>query len=506
MLRSMLFGVTLVIPMNLAAQQHSGVDRAIRSITAEDVARRVGILANDSMRGRNTPSPELDQAAAWIGEEFGRMGLRPGGDDGGFIQRYTLRRVRLDTAASGVWGARGSALRFGRDAAVLNGASGPDGVEGHPILLTGAPTDPAQLQSLRIEGRIVIWVMPSNAGGAANFALNGLLSRGPGAIVLVTPRPDATFRQQLRRTGQTSLRTGWSSQRGPLIVEVREQGLARLLGEPGINPARAQSRTFESETLDDITLKVTAVSETVEETSAPNVVGILDGSDPLLKDEYLVFSAHMDHDGVRAPVNGDSIYNGADDNASGTVAIMELAEAFAHLTPRPRRSIIFLGVSGEEKGLWGSEYFAANPVAPIEQIVANVNADMVGRNWPDTIVVIGKEHSDLGETLNEVNAEHPELNMTAIDDIWPEENFYRRSDHFNFARRGVPILFFFNGTHDDYHRPSDHPELIDAEKESRIVKLMFYLGLEVAQRDARPQWDPASYATIVDAGVSDGGR
>ena len=112
----------------------------------------------------------------------------------------------------------------------------------------------------------------------------------------------------------------------------------------------------------------------------------------------------------------------------------------------------------------------------MEQIVANLNADMVGRNWPDTIVVIGKEHSDLGETLNRVNAAHPELGMTAIDDIWPEENFYGRSDHINFARRGVPILFFFNGTHPDYHRPSDQVEKIDAEKESRIVQLMLYLG------------------------------
>ncbi len=136
----------------------------------------------------------------------------------------------------------------------------------------------------------------------------------------------------------------------------------------------------------------------------------------------------------------------------------------------------------------------------MEQIVANLNADMIGRNWTDTIVVIGKEHSDLGETLNRVNAAHPELNMTAIDDIWPEENFYFRSDHFNFARRGVPVLFFFNGTHEDYHRPSDETSSIDAEKESRIVKLLFYLGLDIANRDRRPAWNPASYERIVEGG------
>jgi len=122
---------------------------------------------------------------------------------------------------------------------------------------------------------------------------------------------------------------------------------------------------------------------------------------------------------------------------------------------------------------------------------------MVGRNWKDTIVVIGKEHSDLGATLNRVGAAHPELNMQPIDDLWPQENFYGRSDHFNFARKGVPILFFFNGTHRDYHRPSDSVDKIDGEKESRIVKLVFYLGLDVANAANRPKWNPDSYKQIV---------
>jgi Zn-dependent M28 family amino/carboxypeptidase len=158
---------------------------------------------------------------------------------------------------------------------------------------------------------------------------------------------------------------------------------------------------------------------------------------------------------------------------------------------------VFLTGSGEERGLWGSGYFADHPTIPVEQIVANVNVDMVGRNWPDTVVVIGKEHSDLGETLNRVNAAHPELNMTAIDDIWPEQSFYSRSDHYNFARKGVPILFFFNGTHDDYHTVTDHPDKIDAEKESRIVKLLLYLGIDIANAAERPKWNPGSYERAV---------
>jgi Zn-dependent M28 family amino/carboxypeptidase len=229
------------------------------------------------------------------------------------------------------------------------------------------------------------------------------------------------------------------------------------------------------------------------------VAGILEGSDARLKDEYVVFSAHMDHLDVERPaVRGDSINNGADDNASGTTAVLELAEAFARLDPRPRRSMIFVTVSGEERGLWGSSAFTADPPVPMGQMVANVNLDMVGRNWKDSIVVIGRQHSDLGATLARVNAAHRELGMTAIDDLWPEERFFFRSDHYNFARLGVPALFFFNGVHEDYHKVSDEPAKIDAEKASRIVKLAFYLGLEVANAAQRPKWNPASYKQIVE--------
>jgi Zn-dependent M28 family amino/carboxypeptidase len=150
--------------------------------------------------------------------------------------------------------------------------------------------------------------------------------------------------------------------------------------------------------------------------------------------------------------------------------------------------------------VWGSAYFVDYPTVPLRDIVANLNLDMVGRNWKDTVSVIGKEHSDLGLTLNRVAAAHPALNMQPVGDLWPQEDFYRRSDHYNFARKGVPILFFFNGTHPDYHHVGDSPDKIDAEKESRIVKLVFYLGLEVANAAERPRWNPDSYKQIVQTG------
>ena len=131
------------------------------------------------------------------------------------------------------------------------------------------------------------------------------------------------------------------------------------------------------------------------------------------------------------------------------------------------------------------------------QVVANLNMDMVGRNWTDTIAVIGRQHSNLGAVLDRVAAAHPDLRMTPIDDIWPHENFYQRSDHYNFAVKGVPILFFFNGTHADYHQVSDHPDKIDADKEARLARLIFYLGHELAQAAEKPQWNPESYRSIV---------
>ncbi|MCK5650899.1 MAG: M28 family peptidase, partial [Gemmatimonadetes bacterium] len=182
------------------------------------------------------------------------------------------------------------------------------------------------------------------------------------------------------------------------------------------------------------------------------------------------------------------------------IGIVELAEAFAMMHPAPRRSLIFVAVSGEEKGLWGSQYFVENPPVPLEQMVADINIDMIGRNWTDTIVAIGMEHSDLGETMRRVGEAHPELNMEPIDDQWPEQGFYSRSDHINWARRGVPILFFFNGTHEDYHGVNDELERMDAEKAARITQLLFYLGLEIANADAAPQWNPDSYDEIVTIG------
>jgi len=157
-----------------------------------------------------------------------------------------------------------------------------------------------------------------------------------------------------------------------------------------------------------------------------------------------------------------------------------------------RRVAILIDTSGSMVMMDPQRY-----TVQLSQIVADLNIDMIGRNWKDTIVVIGKEHSDLGTTLDRVNRAHPELGMNAINDLWPEENFYFRSDHYNFARKGVPVLFFFNGTHPDYHGPDDEPDRIDAEKEARIVRLVYLITQDVGNAAQKPAWNPASYKKIV---------
>jgi hypothetical protein len=498
--------VALLVPTITNAQQpkthiSTSVVEAAHSITADDIRNRIEIIAHDSMRGRDTPSPELEVVAGYIGAQFRSFGLEAGSEDYGHVQHYPLQRVRLDLAASKIAVARGPIWHVGTEVVRHIGLTPESGVSGPTMVVSGRPDGQDALAGLPLAGAVVLVVTPLDQ--STNTVVSGVLRHDPAAVVLVTPRPDPRWNAILRSQDRERSAKGWErAPPGAPVLEVRDSTLGPLLEAHGFDLAAARRRgdaPITATPLPGIALTITLNDRIVSEFTAPNVVGILEGSDPVLRDEYIVFSAHMDHVGVRRAVRGDSIYNGADDDASGTAAVIELAQAFAQLDARPRRSLIFLTVSGEEKGLWGSEYFTARPPVPIDAIVADLNLDMIGRNWRDTIVVIGKEHSDLGQTLARVNAAHPELDMTAIGDLWPHENFYRRSDHFNFAKKGVPILFFFNGTHEDYHRPSDEAAKIDAEKESRIVKLLFYLGLEIANAAERPQWNPDSYEQIVEA-------
>jgi hypothetical protein len=516
--RHLILTAALCTPAVLGAQSGASIQQAAASITAGDVARRVGLLADDSMRGRTTPSPELDLTAQYIAGEFQRLGLTPGGDDDTYLQRYPLEMRGVDTVNPVLTIAGGPEFHLGRNAARFMGLSGGAGraIEGPVTLVWGSVTKPTDVAEFDLAGSIALY-LPEIVNGqltrASWITLSGIRSRA-GALIVLGTAPEEAWARTLAGESASQPSPEGSTPRarmagGAPMLEIPAESLAETLADHGIDLAavvREKNGPAKISPVHGMSASVTLQNVELPSTSAPNVVAVLEGSDPELKDEFVVFSAHMYHAGTTSGAPfcrsstehpDDEICNGADDNASGTVAVIELAEAFAALEPRPKRSIVFLTVSGEERGLWGSEYYAKHPTVPMDQIVANVNVDMVGRNWPDTIVAIGKEHSDLGETLDRVSAEHPELNMTAIDDIWPEENFYNRSDHIHFARAGVPILFFFNGTHDDYHAVTDHPDKIDAEKESRIVKLLLYLGIDIANAAERPKWNPESYEKVV---------
>jgi hypothetical protein len=489
-----------LVPGLLAAQTSAPLAGAAAGITAKDVARRIGIIAHDSMMGRDTPSPGLERTAEYVADQFRRFGLRPGGDNGSWLQRYSIRRQRLDLEHSWVvftTKTRADSAGFTVSARYDGGPVPEKPVSGTAVLVSGRHTAES-LGKVRMKDKIAVFV-PQRGRDPEDIQqmLRILFLSGPNALVVLSEADSANFAAAIPRQAPERTVVGLPPTR-PVAVRVAAGAIGRALADAGIDLSRARiSAEPLARDLPGLGVSVALKDSVLSTVTAPNTVGILEGSDPELKKEYLVYSAHMDHIGI-TPGQADSINNGADDDASGTTGVIELAEAFSRPGARARRSIIFLTVSGEEKGLWGSNFFSAHPPVPIRQIVANINMDMIGRNWPDTIVAIGKEHSDLGAALNRVNAAHRELGMTAIDDRWPEERFYFRSDHYNFARRGVPILFFFNGVHQDYHEVTDSPEKINSEKEARILKLLFYLGQEVANAPRRPQWSPESYKEIVE--------
>jgi hypothetical protein len=495
--------LVLVSPLSGVAQQ-AGVAEAVRTITDDDFAWRVGVIAHDSMQGRDTPSQGLDATAEWIASEFSRMGLRGGADDGAFIQRYPLNSVVVDRFESSVT-AGSVRLAFGTDVLPLRSETSEGEVVAELVLMSGSTGMERLGDDVRGKHVVLVRAPEDTELDRALFQLVlNIRSAGAASVTVTNSEGDDDWVARVEGALEPAVRKGWGEGSGRAgfqpMLQIRTSALARLVAGRGVDLRELQGRSGSSVRIDDLGgMRMTLRQRiSIEEIAAPNVVGILDGSDPDLSEEYVVFSGHMDHVGMGTPdENGDSIFNGADDDASGTVAVVEIAEAMTSLPAPPRRSMLFLLVSGEEKGLWGSEWFAENPSVPVDQLVADLNTDMVGRNWADTIVAIGKEHSDLGATLDRVNGDHPELRMTAIDDIWPEERFYFRSDHYNFARKGVPILFFFNGTHDDYHGRDDEPERIDVEKAARIAKLVFYLGVEIGNATERPKWNPASYARIV---------
>ena len=489
-----------LLPSPLTAQAGHPLPEAVETITSDGIMDHISIIADDSMLGRGNPSPGLERTARYVASEFRRAGLRPAGDDGGYLQRFGLSNWTIDPHHSSVELITPSTRRLlpvGIEARYVDGPIPGAPVRGTAVFLAGPLTPGKDLRD-----RIVVVVVDYSRQLPASLGpdIYRLAASGPRAVLLLSNRDSATFADRLRTAGLPRLRreSATGSDSVSPILEIHERSLGPLLADLQISldQLRGTSRPLR-QAAPGLTIELRLARQIHSRADLPNVVGILEGRDSTLRYEYVVYSAHIDHIGI-TPGQADSINNGADDNASGVAALLELVQAFSRPDSRPRRSLLFLAPSAEEPGLLGSAHFTDHPTVPLANIVADINMDLIGRNWPDSVIAVGLEQSDLGETLRNVVQTHQELRMTPIPDRWPEERIFYRSDHYNFARKGVPILFFTSGTHADYHRPSDEPAKINGDKESRLVRLLFHLGTAVANRSARPRWTAESYRQIVE--------
>lgn len=479
---------------------------AAATITPDDMHERIAFLASDELKGRDTPSPGLEMAAEYIANEFESFGLRPAGDDGGYIQRWTYERTGFDRSATGLKMSAGGTVvngEIGRQFFVLP-ASGTETATA-PMVWAGVARAGRAPISSGLSGSFATLYLPGADPNAGNWqqtlqsAVATAMAGGPSGIVVIL---DPGFPGGMI----TQIADQLVDQPAPFfLVGVDYASARRLFSAAGQDLDALRTASPDAVVpLQGATLEIN-VRKTTVESSPPNVVAILPGSDPELSNEYVVFSAHMDHVGVGPPdASGDSIFNGADDDASGTATMIEVAEAFASLPTAPSRSMIFLAVSGEEKGLLGSAFFMSNPPVAVTQMVADINLDMVGRNVPDSVIAIGNEYSSLGNLVQEVAREHSDLRLTVGPDPDPSERLFFRSDHFNFAKAGVPAIFFTTGLHDQYHKQSDQVELIDLDKISRVGRLVFHLAWEIATRPDAPTWTQKGITEVQPANV--GGR
>jgi hypothetical protein len=491
-----------------------GVTSASDTITPSLVKQHVGFLASDALLGRNTPSPGLDTAAAYIIREFRRVGLHP--VNGSYTQRVKLNVVSLGGTnvlqVSDASGTKDFAIKTDFTPFEMTAnreVSAPVVFCGYGITAPEYGYD--DYAGVDVRGKIVFVLRHEpreedsssvfegkKATDYSNVARKVKIAKAAGAVaVLVATDP-------LNHTSLTPRGFPWPSLSRFLpkdalpitlgsdedekipVVHVGEQVIARLFGS--LDSLRALQASIDgsmrphSVPLRHATVLVRTSTE-IKDVSANNVLAVLEGSDPALKHEFVVVGAHYDHVGTLHAQGSavDSIYNGADDNASGTSAMMAVAAAFGRSGVQPARSVLFIAFAGEEKGLFGSEYYVRNPAYPLAATAAMVNLDMVGRNGRDSLFVIGGGQApDLMRLAWEENAR---VGFTLID----QRSEPGGSDHMSFLKKGVPAIFFFSGLHPDYHQVSDHADLINNDKVAAVAKLAFFTALRLAN-------DPHRYA------------
>ena len=485
-------------PVSGGGDYQSATVRAAAGILPDRIREHIAFLASDELAGRDTPSPGLETAASYLVDALENAGLEPAGEDGTFIQRFPYTRTAMVTASREVnYQLAGSTreLEYAQDYYVIPGQLSAANAG---VVFGGPAGRPSAGVAQIADGNVVFFTTEGNpvigTGEDLITAFQAAAQGRAAAVVLIlddTQEPDSI-------TDMASGLQGAGLATPLPIVGLSSASSAALLAEAGLDLATLRaSPPANAVTVQGITMNVAAPFE-VSEHTPPNVVGMVRGSDPELRNEYIVYTAHFDHVGVGIPNRArDSIYNGADDNASGTSVLLETAAAFAALDVPPARSIIFLAVSGEEKGLLGSQHYSENPTVPIEDIIMNINLDMVGRNHPDTVIGIGRQYTNLGPLTDRVLREHPDLGFTVIEDPKPEEQGFFRSDHLHFVNKDIPAIFFSAGfDHEDYHKPSDEVELINPEKAARVGRMVFHLGALIASGTVDPEWTEEGLAEV----------
>ena len=467
----------------------------MRAIREPDIKRDLYVLGGDEMRGREAGTLDEMRASMWVAEEMRRIGLVPKGDMGSWFQWWNMRRTRISSSSSVRKDGRPLAL-WGEITPATNGAVDVTA----PVLFVADARD----TTIDVRGKVVVAAMVAPAPTAIRSTTN-------------------TYEFNYTRPSLTTMGAGFA-QRGALAVVIVADSIAEIAfdgigkvqsrgtydvvgGVPRFsrNPAAAAApprtsvpvflvhqRALSDWRTDGSSVEIHQRMETFDYPSV-NIIGEVRGTDPALRDEYVLFSSHQDHDGVRYTVAGDSIWNGADDNATTSVALLAIARAW--VKQPSRRSALFVFHGAEERGLLGSRYHVAHPVIPLDKIVAVLNGDMLGRNHPDTAALMGSQpphRNSIALVQMAIDANNA-TSRFVIDSLWDRpthpEGWYFRSDHVPYAERSVPSLFFSSNLHSDYHTPRDEPKTIDYAKLTRITQWMYMTGWLAGNAAQRPAVD-----------------
>lgn len=456
------------------------------TITADDLRKHLTIIAGPEMEGRETATEGQRKAAAYIENYFKSLGLQPG-NGGSYQMQYPVYRDSITGASFAV---NGMNFLPNVDFSVSS-SNYPATQRFGEMVFVNFDDSLWKNNKVDVSGKLVLFRFQGLQGQSQNrmafgntvgIRVNSLMAKGAVAALAI---------QDIFPLARPADPLG--------NMTMDEMPSRQSINYFNISPAAAKailgSTDYEHAVADKLSCKTIKAkvemqyAETQAKLSSSNVLGLLEGTDK--KDEYLVITGHYDHLGKRDTV----IYYGADDDGSGTVSVLELAEAFVKAKAAgkgPRRSILFMTVSGEEKGLWGSGYYAANPAFPLKKTTANLNIDMVGRidslfgktDTTNYVYVVGtdKLSSELNPITLEANKQTKLHLSYKYDDPKDQQRIYFRSDHYNFAKNGVPIIFYFDGLHNDYHRPTDTVDKIEFDLMARRAQLVFFTAWDIANR------------------------